>query len=212
MIRSRSSAAARFVNVTARIRHGGDALDADQVGDPVGQDAGLAGAGTGQDEERTLGRRDGAGLLRVERLDDLFRTFGAAALDDRGVGWRGGRSGRVLTRERGVAQPFGLGRARRCVGFRGVGEAGAGDGRGLVERGLSAALPGGGTHLRILGGGAHRSLRGGRQFPGATWSGGGALIDTASSHFEKRQVQHALHHWRPGRHRPSCRRVGSCPW
>ncbi len=143
-------------------------LDTHEIGDPVSEDAGLAGASPGEDEERALRGRHGAGLLGVERLDDLLRAFGAAALDDRGVGRRCGRSGRILTRERGVAQPIGLGRAGRRVGFRGVGEAGAGDGRGLVERGLAAALPGGGTHLRILGGGGHRSLCSGRQFPGAT--------------------------------------------
>ncbi len=143
-------------------------LDADQVGDPVGEHAGLARAGTGKDEQRAFGGRHRAGLLGIERLDDLLRAFGSAALDDRGVGWRGWRRRRILTRERGVAQPIGFGRAGRRVGFGGVGEAGAGAGRGLVERGLAAAPPGGGTHLRILGGGAYRSLRGGRQFPGAT--------------------------------------------
>ena len=85
-------------------------LDADQVRDPVGEHTGLAGAGAREDEKRTLGGRHRARLLGVERLDDLLRTFGAAALDRRGIGWRGGRGGRVLTRERGVAQPIGLGR------------------------------------------------------------------------------------------------------
>ena len=51
----------------------GDVLDADQVGDPVGQDAGLARAGAGEDQQRALGRRDGARLLGVERPDDLRR-------------------------------------------------------------------------------------------------------------------------------------------
>ena len=47
------------------------AVDPDEIGDPVGQDAGLARPGAGQDEQRALGRRDGASLLRVEGLDDL---------------------------------------------------------------------------------------------------------------------------------------------
>ena len=49
-----------------------DALDADEVGDPVGEHAGLARAGAGEDQQRALGRRDGPGLLRVERPDDLL--------------------------------------------------------------------------------------------------------------------------------------------
>ena len=92
MIRSRSSAAARLVKVTARIRHGGDVLDADEVGDPVGQDAGLARAGPGQDEQRALGRRDGARLLRVERRDDLGGARLAPSCLERGrVGGGDGR-------------------------------------------------------------------------------------------------------------------------
>ena len=51
------------------------ALDADEVGDAVGQHAGLAGAGTGQDEQRPLGRGDGARLLGVEPLDDRLRQL-----------------------------------------------------------------------------------------------------------------------------------------
>ena len=49
----------------------GDVLDADQVGDPVGEHAGLARAGAGQDQQRAVGRGDGAGLLGVEGPDDL---------------------------------------------------------------------------------------------------------------------------------------------
>ena len=50
----------------------GDVLDADQVGDPVGEDAGLARAGAGQDQQRAVGRGDRAGLLGVEGADDLL--------------------------------------------------------------------------------------------------------------------------------------------
>ena len=49
---------------------GRHALDADEVGDAVRQHAGLAGTGTREDEQRSLRRRDGAGLLGVEPLDD----------------------------------------------------------------------------------------------------------------------------------------------
>ena len=74
MIRSRSSAAARLVNVTARIRHGATPLTPDEVRDPMGQDARLARAGAGEDQQRAVGRRDRPGLLRVERADDLLGT------------------------------------------------------------------------------------------------------------------------------------------
>ena len=98
-----------------------------------------------------------------------------------GAGW----SGRILAGERDVAQPVGLLRAGRRVRFGDVGEAGAGLGRGLVKGGVAAAATGGGTHLRILGGGPYPGRRSRTQFAGATWSGGGAVIETASSHFEK---------------------------
>ena len=53
--RSRISSAALLVNVMARIRIGIDAVLADQVGDAVGEDAGLAGAGAGDDQQGALG-------------------------------------------------------------------------------------------------------------------------------------------------------------
>ena len=72
-------------------RHGEDlprphALDADQVRDAVREHARLARAGAGEDEQRPLGRRDGARLLGVEAADDacgelagiLARRAGAA--------------------------------------------------------------------------------------------------------------------------------------
>ena len=45
---------------------GGDALLLDEVGDAVGEDAGLAGAGAGEDEEGAGGGGDGGGLGGVE--------------------------------------------------------------------------------------------------------------------------------------------------
>ena len=49
-----------------------DALDADEVRDAVGEDARLAAAGAGEDEERAIGRRDGPRLLRIQVPDDLL--------------------------------------------------------------------------------------------------------------------------------------------
>ena len=75
-----------------------DALDADEVGDPMGQDARLAAAGAGQDQQRPLGRRDGPRLLRVEPGDD---PLGERCRGGRGHGrvdW--GRRGRVGVRQR----------------------------------------------------------------------------------------------------------------
>ena len=72
MIRSRSSAAARFVKVTARIRHGATPLDADQVRDPMGQHARLARARSRENQHGTFGGRDRARLLRVQPAEDLL--------------------------------------------------------------------------------------------------------------------------------------------
>jgi len=59
-----------------RERHGQDppgwnALDPDQIGHPVRQHAGLAGAGAGQDQDGAIGGRHGPRLLRIEPGDDL---------------------------------------------------------------------------------------------------------------------------------------------
>src|SRR5205807_1649821 len=45
----------------------------DQVGDAMGEDAGLAAAGAGEDEQRTVGRLDGAPLRLVETGEELGR-------------------------------------------------------------------------------------------------------------------------------------------
>jgi hypothetical protein len=114
----------------------------------VGQDPRLARAGTGQDEQRALGRGDGAGLLRVQGPDDLLSTPGAAGGDGRRIEWRH----RGLRRHRGsragdrglgaLAQPLGLfgdGRIGRLVGVIKLGT----DGRqGVIERRLAAAATG----------------------------------------------------------------------
>jgi hypothetical protein len=49
-----------------------DPADADEVGDPVGKDPGLAGSRPGEDEQRTVGRGDCPRLLRVQGPDDLL--------------------------------------------------------------------------------------------------------------------------------------------
>ena len=71
MIRSRSSDGGPVGEGDRQDPPRGDVLDADQVGDPMGEDAGLARSGAGQDQQRTLGRRHGACLLGVQRPDDL---------------------------------------------------------------------------------------------------------------------------------------------
>ena len=55
---------------------GPNAEHADEVGDAVGEDAGLAAAGAGEDEQRPLGRGHGAGLLGVQPRDDSLGQGG----------------------------------------------------------------------------------------------------------------------------------------
>ena len=64
--RSRISPAALFVNVIARISCGLIPQRVDQVRDAVGEDARLAGAGAGDDEQRALGREHGLPLGGVQ--------------------------------------------------------------------------------------------------------------------------------------------------
>ena len=67
--RSFISFAARFVNVIARISLGRRGAGLDQVGDPVGEDAGLARPGARDDQHRPVGVHDRLALLRVERVE-----------------------------------------------------------------------------------------------------------------------------------------------
>jgi len=46
----------------------------DQVGDPVGEHAGLATAGAGEDQQRAVNVRDGLALRWVEALEQASRT------------------------------------------------------------------------------------------------------------------------------------------
>ena len=67
--RSRISAAARRVKVTARQFSGAHAAFRDQMRDAVRQRAGLAGARAGEDQQRTFDDLGGAALLGIERAE-----------------------------------------------------------------------------------------------------------------------------------------------
>ena len=176
-------------------RHGqdpprGDVLDADQVGDPMGQHARLARAGAGQDQQRALGGRDRAGLLGVERADDLLLAGPAGRGSSLRVGRRR-RGCRVLAGDRRVAHPGRLlGRRRGRLGE--VGEDRPGRARRRLGRGVERRIAGSassGTHPVIVGRPAHPAMsRGGRSGrcralgrpyeAGLTWSGDGAVTVT----------------------------------
>ena len=70
--RSRISPAALFVNVIARISFGFDAVRADQMRDAVGENARLARAGSGDDEQRPVDVEDGLALGRVQAGEEVF--------------------------------------------------------------------------------------------------------------------------------------------
>ena len=181
----------------------------------MGEDAGLAGAGAGEDEDGAVGGRDGAGLLGVEASQDL-------ALARDGLGLRPA-AGRVGVRARlGVAElrARGLAEPGRLLGRRRVrqlDEGGPGRLRRRLERGLRDAFRRrGGARLRAewdspahCRSGPHRGItagppgigrparrgRAGRIVrAGATalyWtsSAGGAEMSSDSSHFEKLRVR-----------------------
>ncbi len=75
--RSFISPAALLVNVIARIWPGCTLRAAEQVGDAVGQDPGLARAGAGDDEQRRSFVYDGGPLLGVEPFEQRARVMGA---------------------------------------------------------------------------------------------------------------------------------------
>ncbi len=49
---------------------GSDALFLDEPGDAAGDDAGLAGAGSGEDQQRALGGFDGGALFGIQFVDE----------------------------------------------------------------------------------------------------------------------------------------------
>ena len=71
-----------------------------QVGDPVGEDPGLAGPGTGDDEQRRAVVDDGLALLRVQALEQLLRVVQPAV----GVRRATRSAGRVRAAVRGGPQ------------------------------------------------------------------------------------------------------------
>ena len=164
MIRSRSSPGG-----PVRERHREDlprpdALDADEVGDPVGQDAGLAAAGAGEDEERSVGRRDGPRLLRVQVPDDLLGALRRGELAGRLLGGLPRlplvrrQLRRRLAGERRVAQPVRL-RGGRGADLRVVDEGGPLGRVGAVGRGAGGPPAGRGAHSLIVGRRPSRGLR-----------------------------------------------------
>ena len=136
----------------------GDALDADEVGDAMGEHAGLARTRPGEDQQRPIGRGDGARLLGIERFDDLGGTCLASGGDRLGI--RGG------DRDRGVGGRVGsgrLGHPGRLVGHRGglhrlVREGRPGrlvePKRGDVGRGVAGSATSGRAHWAIVEPGA----------------------------------------------------------
>ena len=140
-------------------RPGPDVLDADEVGDPMGEDAGLAGAGAGEDQERALGRGDGPGLLGVQAPDDLLgaalrvRARGSPAAPPRAPPLVRRQLRRLLAGQRRVAQPV------RLVG------AGSGACPGRRRTRVPTALRG------VVGHGCRTASGGSRDSPGHCRSG-----------------------------------------
>ena len=158
MIRSRSSAAALVRERDGQDLPRRDALDPDEVGDPVGQHAGLARTGAGEDEQRALRRRDRARLLGVEGLDDLRLARRAAGGDRRRVRGRWRRGRRDPSSERPRRSPRAATRARPATASTTSPTVVPTVCEGVVEGRVAAAATGGGTHLPILGGRAHPGL------------------------------------------------------
>src|SRR5690606_34963913 len=168
---------------------GGHAALGDQVRDPAGQRAGLAGAGAGDDQQRPGGQRRGGALLRVEAVEQALRAGRA----DRGVREEQ-RVVLVVPVVRGVPVPFTGG---RCTGgrlsggrrtgrrrVRGVGEERVHSGRrraappALARPGRRRAASGGRGGLRGRGAAQPVARAGGR--PGRAFlrrpGGGGGRV------------------------------------
>ena len=72
--RSRSSLAALVVKVTARMLVRRDRPSPDEVGDPGGEERGLARAGAREDQDRTVGSEDDLALLGAEAREVQHRA------------------------------------------------------------------------------------------------------------------------------------------
>jgi hypothetical protein len=97
-----------LVKVTARIWPGPGLAGGQDVGEPGGEDAGLAGAGPGQHQQRALDRLDRGALLGVEaleirRFDLLHGARGEAARPRR----RGGLVAEIVEVERFAVHSLG---------------------------------------------------------------------------------------------------------
>ena len=73
--RVRISSAALLVKVTARMRSGGRCSLADEVRDAVRDDARLAGARAGQDQQRAVGLKDSFLLFGIEAGEEIQASF-----------------------------------------------------------------------------------------------------------------------------------------
>ena len=125
-------------------------LDADQVGDPVGQHPGLAGPGPGQDEQRSVRGRDRPRLLRVQGADDLLGADGACGRQGDGIGQRCGppdppRRGAAASRIQAGSSGAATGPSTRSV------NAVPTPSTGRIERAVAGPPTSGGTHPLIVG-------------------------------------------------------------
>ena len=164
MIRSRSSPAARFVNVTARIRHGATRLTPTRYAILWARTLRLARARSRENQHGTLGGRDRASLLGVEPSQDLalprVSDLGLVLLlrGLRGRVFPGLRNGHV----RRLGQPRRLrGQGRRRLArrrWRDLLEARALALEGSIVDPGAAAPARGGSHAGILVGAAWRSI------------------------------------------------------
>ena len=85
--RSFISRAALLVKVTDRISCGPRAALAQDVGDPRGQHAGLAGAGAGQHQNRAVQRLDRIALFGIEAVEILRAGRGPRTRGDAASRW-----------------------------------------------------------------------------------------------------------------------------
>ena len=153
---------AQLARGTVGERHGEDrprpdVLDADQVGDPVGQHPRLAGSGAGEDQERALGRGHGALLLGIQATGDLSRAGSGPGRSLRPLGVLegaplvGGQLVRQVARLGSFAQPVGHCRRDGRSLRRGIGNVGASLDRRLVGEAADTPPTGRGTHVVIVG-------------------------------------------------------------